>query len=91
MLLTISYSDSVLLKLFTFLINTTNIEICNMYISSFSIFLVRTIIQTGQTNKHTNTYTSSFNNIEIEYIGGHLVYNLRLLRHQIPIYEINGL
>ena len=51
--------SQVLLKLFTFLINTADKEIYNILIVFYS---PNTLIQTGQTNTQTHKHKSSFNN-----------------------------
>ena len=48
------YFSQVLLKLFTFLINTAHKEICNIF-NSFSIPLILQYKPNKQTNTHTHT------------------------------------
>ena len=54
------FFSQVLLKLFTFLINTADKEIYNI----FNSFLFPYYFNTNRTNKQTNTHKSSFNNID---------------------------
>ena len=52
------YFSQVLLKLFTFLINTADNEIYNI----FNSFLFPKYFNTNRTNKQTHKHKSSFNN-----------------------------
>ena len=56
--------SQVLLKLFTFLINTADKEIYNI----FNSFLFSYYFNTNRTNKHTNKHKSSFNNKDGIYL-----------------------
>ena len=53
--------SQVLLKLFTSLINTADKEIYSIFIVFYS---PNTVLLTGQINKQTHKYKSSFNNID---------------------------
>ena len=58
----------VLLKLFTFLINTADKEIYNIFNRFlFPYYFIR--IQTGQTNTHKHKHKSSFNNKDVTLIN----------------------
>ena len=62
----ISFSQ-VLLKLFTFLINTANKEIYNVFNSFLFLY---TLIQTGQTHKQTNINRVLIIKIERKWVPG---------------------
>ena len=57
--------SQVILKLFTFLINTADKEIYNIFNSFLFPYYFNTNRTNKQTNKHTHKHKSSFNNKDI--------------------------
>ena len=80
MLLTISYSDS---ALFTFLINTADKEIYNI----FNSFLFPYYFITNRTNKQTNKHKSSFNNKDMlrMFVVKQFISQLAIIRGNFPL------